>query len=152
MGAPWTPHRTRFATGILAGLVGITPAAGFVTPVAAIAIGAIASFICYQAVMFKNRLGYDDSLDAFGVHGVGGIVGAILTGVYASVGGEGLLLGNSAQLMIQLQGVVITIVYAMACTLLIGFVLHKTIGLKVSESEEIIGLDKTQHGEAAYNI
>lgn len=146
------PTALGFATGILAGLVGITPAAGFVTPVAAIAIGAIASFICYQAVMFKNRLGYDDSLDAFGVHGVGGIVGAILTGVYASVGGEGLLLGNYAQLMIQLEGVVITIVYAMACTLLIGFVLHKTIGLKVTESEEIIGLDKTQHGEAAYNI
>lgn len=146
------PTALGFATGILAGLVGITPAAGFVTPIAAIAIGAIASFICYQAVMFKNRLGYDDSLDAFGVHGVGGIVGALLTGVYASVGGEGLLLGNSAQLMIQLQGVVITIVYAMACTLLIGFVLHRTIGLKVTETEEIIGLDKTQHGEAAYNI
>jgi Amt family ammonium transporter len=146
------PTALGFATGVLAGLVGITPAAGFVTPMAAIAIGAIASFICYQAVMFKNRLGYDDSLDAFGVHGVGGIVGAILTGVYASVGAEGLLLGNSAQLMIQLEGVVITIVYAMACTLLIGFVLHKTIGLKVSESDELIGLDKTQHGEAAYNI
>jgi Amt family ammonium transporter len=146
------PTALGFATGVLAGLVGITPAAGFVTPMAAIAIGAIASFICYQAVMFKNRLGYDDSLDAFGVHGVGGIVGALLTGVYASVGGEGLLLGNSAQLMIQLEGVVITIVYAMACTLLIGFVLHKTIGLKVSESDELIGLDKTQHGEAAYNI
>lgn len=146
------PTALGFATGILAGLVGITPAAGFVTPVAAIAIGLVASFICYQAVMFKNRLGYDDSLDAFGVHGVGGIVGAILTGVYASVGGEGLLLGNSAQLMIQIQGVVITIVYAMACTLLIGFVLNRTIGLKVTESEEIIGLDKTQHGEAAYNI
>jgi len=146
------PTALGFATGVLAGLVGITPAAGFVTPMAAIAIGSIASFICYQAVMFKNRLGYDDSLDAFGVHGVGGIVGAILTGVYASVGGEGLLLGNSAQLMIQLEGVVITIVYAMACTLLIGFVLHKTIGLKVSESDELIGLDKTQHGEAAYNI
>jgi len=146
------PTALGFATGILAGLVGITPAAGFVTPMAAIAIGSIASFICYQAVMFKNRLGYDDSLDAFGVHGVGGIVGAILTGVYASVGGEGLLLGNSAQLMIQIQGVVITIVYAMACTLLIGFVLNKTIGLKVTESEEVIGLDQTQHGEAAYNI
>ncbi len=146
------PTALGFATGVLAGLVGITPAAGFVTPMAAIAIGSIASFICYQAVMFKNKLGYDDSLDAFGVHGVGGIVGAILTGVYASVGGEGLLLGNSAQLMIQLEGVVITIVYAMACTLLIGFVLHKTIGLKVTESEELIGLDKTQHGEAAYNL
>jgi Amt family ammonium transporter len=146
------PTALGFATGVLAGLVGITPAAGFVTPVAAIAVGSIASFICYQAVMLKNKLGYDDSLDAFGVHGVGGIVGAILTGVYASVGGEGLLLGNSAQLMIQLEGVVITIIYAMACTLIIGFVLNKTIGLKVTETEEIIGLDKTQHGEAAYNL
>lgn len=146
------PTALGFATGVLAGLVGITPAAGFVTPVAAIAVGSIASFICYQAVMLKNKLGYDDSLDAFGVHGVGGIVGAILTGVYASVGGEGLLLGNSAQLMIQLEGVVITIIYAMTCTLIIGFVLNKTIGLKVTETEEIIGLDKTQHGEAAYNL
>ncbi|MFZ2499651.1 MAG: ammonium transporter [Methanosarcina sp.] len=146
------PTALGFATGVLAGLVGITPAAGFVTPMAAIAIGAIASFICYQAVMLKNRLGYDDSLDAFGVHGVGGIVGALLTGVYASVGAEGLLLGNSGQLLIQLEGVVITIIYSMACTLIIGFVLHKTIGLKVSESDENIGLDKTQHGEAAYNL
>ena len=146
------PTALGFATGVLAGLVAITPAAGFVTPIAAIPIGAIASFICYQAVMLKNRFGYDDSLDAFGVHGVGGIVGALLTGVYASVGAEGLLLGNSAQLMTQLEGVVLTIIYASVCTLLIGFVLHKTIGLKVSESEELIGLDKTQHGEAAYNI
>jgi Amt family ammonium transporter len=146
------PTALGFATGVLAGLVAITPAAGFVTPMAAIPIGAIASFMCYQAVMLKNRFGYDDSLDAFGVHGVGGIIGALLTGVYASVGGEGLLLGNSSQLMIQLEGVVLTIIYASACTLLIGFVLNRTIGLKVTESEENIGLDKTQHGEAAYNV
>jgi Amt family ammonium transporter len=146
------PTALGFATGVLAGLVAITPAAGFVTPMAAIPIGAIASFICYQAVMLKNRFGYDDSLDAFGVHGVGGIIGALLTGVYASVGGEGFLLGNSSQLMIQLEGVVLTIIYASTCTLLIGFILNRTIGLKVTESEENIGLDKTQHGEAAYNV
>jgi ammonium transporter, Amt family len=146
------PTALGFATGVLAGLVAITPAAGFVTPMAAIPIGVVASFICYQAVMLKNRFGYDDSLDAFGVHGVGGIVGALLTGVFASVGSEGLLLGNSSQLMIQLEGVVLTMIYASVCTLLIGFILNRTIGLKVTESEENIGLDKTQHGEAAYNV
>jgi Amt family ammonium transporter len=146
------PTALGFATGVLAGLVAITPAAGFVTPMAAIPIGAVTSFICYQAVMLKGRFGYDDSLDAFGVHGVGGITGAILTGVFASVGSTGLLLGNSEQLLIQIEGVVITLLYASVCTLVIGFVLHKTIGLKVTESEENIGLDKTQHGEAAYNI
>ena len=146
------PTALGFSTGVLAGLVAITPAAGFVTPVAAIPIGIIASFICYEAVAIKAKLGYDDSLDAFGVHGVGGITGALLTGVYASVGATGLLLGNSSQLMTQFEGVVLTIIYSIACTLLIGFVLQKTIGLKVSESDENIGLDKTQHGEAAYNI
>ena len=146
------PTALGFATGVLSGLVAITPAAGFVTPISAIPIGAIASFMCYQAVMLKNRFGYDDSLDAFGVHGVGGIIGALLTGVYASVGSEGLLLGNFSQLLVQLEGVVFTIIYASVCTLLIGFVLNRTIGLKVTESEENIGLDKTQHGEAAYNI
>ncbi|MCC4769176.1 ammonium transporter [Methanosarcina sp. DH2] len=146
------PTALGFATGILAGLVAITPAAGFVTPMAAIPIGAVTSFICYQAVMLKARFGYDDSLDAFGVHGVGGITGAILTGVFASVGSTGLLLGNSEQLLLQIEGVVITLLYASVCTLIIGFVLHKTIGLKVTESEENIGLDRTQHGEAAYNI
>jgi Amt family ammonium transporter len=146
------PTALGFATGVLAGLVAITPAAGFVTPMAAIPIGVITSFICYKAVGLKERFGYDDSLDAFGVHGVGGIIGALLVGVFASVGGTGLLLGNSSQMLIQLQGVVATIVYAVVGTLLIGFVLNRTIGLKVSESEENIGLDKTQHGEIAYNI
>jgi len=146
------PTALGFATGVLAGLVAITPSAGFVTPMAAIPIGAITSFVCYNAVGLKERLGYDDSLDAFGVHGVGGIVGALLVGIFASVGGTGLLLGNSSQMLIQLQGVVVTIVYAAVGTLLIGFILNRTIGLKVSESEENIGLDKTQHGEVAYNI
>ncbi|MDQ1274079.1 MAG: ammonium transporter, Amt family [Planctomycetota bacterium] len=146
------PTALGFSTGVLAGLVAITPAAGFVTPMAAILIGVIASFICYEAVEIKAKLGYDDSLDAFGVHGVGGITGALLTGVFASVGATGLLLGNSGQLMTQFEGVVLTIIYSIAGTLLIGFLIQKTIGLKVSESDENIGLDKTQHGEAAYNI
>ena len=146
------PTALGLATGILVGLVSITPAAGFVTPMAAIVIGIIAGIVCYEAVMLKGKLGYDDSLDVFGVHGVGGITGALLTGVFASIGATGLLLGNSHQLLLQLEGIVITIIYASVCTIIIGFVLEKTIGLKVSESEENIGLDKTQHGETAYNI
>ena len=146
------PTALGLATGILVGLVSITPGAGFVTPMAAIVIGIIAGIVCYEAVMLKGKLGYDDSLDVFGVHGVGGITGALLTGVFASVGATGLLLGNSHQLLLQFEGIVITIIYASVCTIIIGFVLEKTIGLKVSESEENIGLDKTQHGETAYNI
>ncbi|AKB24113.1 Ammonium transporter [Methanosarcina sp. MTP4] len=146
------PTAIGFASGILAGLVAITPAAGFVTPMAAIPIGVISGIICYMAVELKGKLGYDDSLDAFGVHGVGGITGALLTGVFASVGATGLLLGNPQQLILQLEGVVITILYAVVCTIIIGFVLQKTIGFKVSVSEENIGLDRTQHGEIAYNV
>jgi len=146
------PTALGLATGIVTGLVVITPAAGFVTPVAAIIMGLIAGVVCYWAVMLKGKMGYDDSLDVFGVHGVGGITGALLTGVFASVGATGLLLGNSHQLLLQLEGVVITIIYAAVCTIVIGFVIDKTIGLKVSESEENIGLDTTQHGESAYNI
>ncbi len=146
------PTALGLATGIVVGLVSITPGAGFVTPMAAIVIGFIAGIVCYKAVMLKGKLGYDDSLDVFGVHGVGGITGALLTGVFASIGATGLLLGNSHQLLLQLEGIVITIIYATVCTIIIGFVLEKTIGLKVSESEENIGLDKTQHGETAYNI
>ncbi len=146
------PTSLGFSTGVLAGLVAITPAAGFVTPVAAIPIGLIAGIICYTAVELKGKFGYDDSLDVFGVHGVGGMTGALLTGIFASIGSAGLLLGNSSQLVIQLEGVVASAVYASVCTLIIGFVINKTMGLKVSESEENIGLDQTQHGEVAYNI
>jgi len=156
MAAEWThsgkPTALGFATGILAGLVAITPGAGFVTPMAALLIGLIAGIVCYWAVMLKGKLGYDDSLDVFGVHGAGGITGALLTGVFASVGATGLLLGNSHQLLLQIEGVVITIIYASLCTILIGFVIDRTMGLKVTESEENIGLDKTCHCETAYNI
>jgi Amt family ammonium transporter len=146
------PTSLGFSTGVLAGLVAITPAAGFVTPMAAIPIGVIAGIICYTAVELKGKFGYDDSLDVFGVHGVGGMTGALLTGIFASIGATGLLLGNSSQLLTQLEGVVASAVYASVCTLIIGFVINKTMGLKVSESEENIGLDQTQHGEVAYNI
>jgi Amt family ammonium transporter len=146
------PTALGFATGILAGLVAITPAAGFVTPTSAIIIGLIAGILCYSAVMLKGKLGYDDSLDVFGVHGVGGITGALLTGIFVSVGGTGLLLGNSYQLYLQFEGVIITIIYSVICTLVIGFVIEKIVGLKVSVSEENVGLDQTQHGEKGYNF
>jgi Amt family ammonium transporter len=156
MAAEWwgtgRPTALGFATGILAGLVAITPAAGFVTPMAALAIGAVAGVVCYNAVMLKGKLGYDDSLDVFGVHGVGGTTGALLTGVFATVGAAGLLAGNSYQLFLQFEGAAITMVYAVVCTIGIGFVLDKTLGLKVSVSEENIGLDQTQHGEKGYNF
>ncbi len=102
--------------------------------------------------MLKGKLGYDDSLDVFGVHGVGGITGALLTGVFASVGGTGLLLGNPYQLYLQFEGVIITIIYSVICTLVIGFVIEKIVGLKVSINEENVGLDQTQHGEKGYNF
>ncbi len=146
------PTALGFATGILAGLVAITPAAGFVTPMAAIAIGAVAGVVCYSAVMLKGKLGYDDSLDVFGVHGVGGTTGALLTGVFATVGAAGLLAGNSHQLFLQFEGATITMMYTVVCTIGIGFVLDRTLGLKVSVSEENIGLDQTQHGEKGYNF
>jgi Amt family ammonium transporter len=126
-------------------------AAGFVTPVAAIPIGLIATLICYTAVNLKGRFGYDDSLDVFGVHGVGGMTGALLTGIFASVGVSGLLLGNTSQFLIQVESVLASAAYACICTLIIGFVINKLMGFKVSESEENIGLDQTQHGEVAYN-
>jgi Amt family ammonium transporter len=146
------PKSLGFSTGVLAGLVAITPAACFVTPAAAIPIGMIAGTICSGAVELKGKLGYGDSLDVFGVHGVGGITGALLTGIFASIGSAGLLLGNFSQLVTQLEGVVASAVYASVCTLIFGYIINKTMGLKVSESEENIGLDQTQHGEVAYNI
>ncbi len=156
MAAEWwgtgRPAALGFATRILAGLVAITPAAGFMTPMAAIVIGAVAGVVCYNAVILKGKLGYDDSLDVFGVHGVGGTAGALLTGVFATVGAARLLSGNAHQLFLQFEGAAITMVYAVVCTLAIGFVLDKTLGLKVSVSGENIGLDQTQHGEKGYNF
>jgi Amt family ammonium transporter len=146
------------ATGAVAGLVAVTPAAGFVTPMAAIAIGVLAALACYLAVaVIKGRLGYDDSLDAFGVHGVGGTVGALLTGVFAtrlvnSAGADGLLYGNLRQLGVQAIGVGATIAYAAVVTLILTKVLDLVMGLRVREEEEAIGLDNTQHKESAYTL
>ncbi len=151
-------------SGAVAGLVAITPASGFVSPMAALAIGLIAGVFCYGMVAkVKAKFGYDDSLDAFGVHGAGGTLGAILTGIFAvsavnpifkdaqgNVLASGLFEGNARQLLNQLVGVAIAWVLAIVGTLLILKLVDVTIGLRVSEDEEVQGLDLSQHGEEGY--
>jgi Amt family ammonium transporter len=138
------------ASGAVAGLVAITPAAGFVSPLSAIAIGVLGGAACRQMVQWRTRRGIDDSLDAFGVHGVGGTTGALATGLFASVGATGLLFGNAKQFGIQIVGVAATGVYALVVSFLILKVLDATVGLRVGDREETEGLDLSQHGEAGY--
>ena len=149
------PTVVGISSGIIAGLVAITPAAGFVNPVGAIFVGAIAAVFAYFAVAkLKAALGYDDALDVFGIHGVAGIVGAILTGVFADPAvneSAGLLYGNPAQVGIQVVGVIATIVYSGVLTAIIVLVAKALTGLRVNDDEEVEGLDSTQHGENAYN-
>jgi Amt family ammonium transporter len=144
-------------SGIVAGLVAITPAAGFVNIVGAIIIGGLAGLICYFSVSsLKPKFGYDDALDVFGIHGVAGIFGAILTGFFAdpsiNPSGTGLFFGNPKQVLIQLLSVVITIIYTGVLSAVILYVTKLLTRLRVSEEEEIAGLDITQHGEKGYNI
>lgn len=162
LGIEWTVNKKPTvlggATGAVAGLVAITPAAGFVSPLAAICIGVLVAAVCYTAVsVIKHRLGYDDSLDAFGVHGVGGTVGALATGLFSQklvnpAGADGLLFGNPAQLGIQAIAVAATIAYAAGVTFILVKVLDRVMGLRVKEEEEAIGLDNTQHKESAYTL
>jgi len=142
-------------SGAVAGLVAITPASGFVGPIGALAIGAAAGVVCFWAVAsLKKMLGYDDSLDAFGIHAMGGIIGAMLTGVFvsSSFGGagfaEGVTMGH--QLMVQAKAVLFTIVYDTVATFVILKVIDVIVGLRVSEEQEREGLDITQHGEQVY--
>jgi len=135
------------ATGILAGLVAVTPAAGFVEPWAALIIGMGASAICFFALRLRSKSQIDESLDAWSVHGVGGIWGAIAVGIFAAVGATGLITGNPGQILIQLVGVLGTMGYAFGVSLALAWILKKTIGLRVSPEEEYLGLDITQHGE-----
>ncbi|HEV2506568.1 MAG TPA: ammonium transporter [Mesorhizobium sp.] len=133
-------------SGVVAGLVAVTPASGFVNPTGAFVIGIAAGIICYfAAVKIKHALGYDDSLDAFGVHGIGGIVGALLTGVFADPAINAL--GKDASVLKQLYGIVFTIVWAAVATFVILYVVKALVGLRPSKQEEIEGLDVTQHGE-----
>jgi len=141
-------------TGAVAGLVAITPAAGFVQPIAAIPIGVVVAVVCYYSiVLMKNKFKFDDSLDVFAVHGVGGIWGALATGIFASsavAGTGGLLEGNAGQLLIQFIGVVAVAAFAFALTWILGKLVDVTIGLRVKQMEETVGLDISQHGERAY--
>jgi ammonium transporter, Amt family len=143
------------ASGAVAGLVAITPASGFVTPLAAIVIGFFAGIVCYSACLLKPLFGYDDSLDVVGVHGVGGIFGAIMTGVFASkavnpAGNDGLLYGNPSLLTTQLIAVGVTVVFAAAGSAVILLALKAIMGLRVNQEEERQGLDLSQHSETAY--
>jgi Amt family ammonium transporter len=145
------PSALGFGSGVVAGLVGITPAAGLVTPGAAIILGIGVGLVCYGAIIVKAKLKYDDSLDAFGIHGVGGTFGAIATGVLATVGASGLIAGAPKQVITQIIGVGAAGAYAFVVTVIIAFILNKTIGLRVEKEDEIAGLDQTQHSESAYN-
>ena len=143
------------ASGAVAGLVSITPAAGFVGPLSAIIIGAVGGMLCYKACNLKAALGYDDSLDVVGVHGIGGTWGALATGLFASkainpAGNDGLFYGNPAQFGVQAVTVVATIAFALLMTFIILAILKATMGLRVSEEEERMGLDLTQHNERGY--
>ena len=148
-----------FASGILAGLVAVTPAAGVVQPYGGIILGAIASIICYMAIQLKNKLGYDDSLDAFGIHGVGGIVGALLLVFFIrpSWMNEAITAAGGSwnvwnQLGIQALAVSIAVAYAAAMTFVIIYLLNKVIPFKATEEEEMAGLDRSYHGERGYGM
>lgn len=145
------------ASGAVAGLVAITPASGFVGPLSAVIIGGLAGVICYGGVMLKSRLGYDDSLDVVGIHGLGGTWGALATGLFASTainpaGSDGLFFGNPAQLWIQFISVVATVAYAFVMTWIILKVIDLAVGLRVAAEEEIRGMDVSLHNETGYNL
>ena len=144
-------------SGAVAGLVAVTPAAGFVSPVSAIIIGLTAGVICYLAVLLKRKAGYDDALDVVGIHGVGGVWGALATGLFASTawnpgGADGLFFGNPWLLAIQAYGAFATIIYSVIVTFTILKIINATVGLRVDAEAEIRGLDLAEHSEAGYTI
>ncbi len=145
------------ASGAVAGLVAITPGSGFVGPVSAIIIGGLAGIICYGGVLLKSRLGYDDSLDVVGIHGLGGTWGALATGLFASKavnpdGGNGLFFGNPGQLWIQFVSVIVSMIFAFVMTLIILKIVDLIIGLRVTEEDEVRGMDVSLHNEAGYTF
>lgn len=159
MTASWIRHKQPSvlgaAAGAVAGLVGITPAAGFVTPMAALVIGFLAGLGCFLVVELVVRRRVDDALDVFGVHGIGGMIGALATGIFAttavnSAGADGLLYGNPGQLVTQAIAVIVVAAYAAGVTWVLLKLIDVTVGLRVSQDEEQRGLDASQHGEVAY--
>jgi Amt family ammonium transporter len=149
------PSALGIATGAVAGLVAITPAAGFVHPLAGIPIGVVASLIGYYCILWRTKRGIDESLDVWAVHGMGGLWGALATGIFASTainsgGADGLLWGGAVQFAKQIAGAAAVGAFAFTATWVLGKVVDATIGLRVKEEEEIVGLDISQHGERAY--
>ena len=144
------------ATGGVVGLVAITPASGFVTPLAAIIIGAVGAALSYYVMLFRSKQNVDDSLDVWACHGIGGTWGAIATGIFATIavnsaGANGLLYGNPGQLVTQIIAVGVVWVYAFVMTVILAKVVDATIGLRVRDEEESVGLDISQHAEKAYS-
>jgi Amt family ammonium transporter len=142
-------------TGAVVGLVAVTPAAGFVTPIGALIIGAVAAPISYYAIKLRQARRLDESLDVWACHGMGGVWGALATGLFATktvnpAGADGLFYGNPAQFLVQLVATGVTVVFAFGVTYLIAKGLNRTIGLSVTETEEQVGLDIAEHGERAY--
>jgi Amt family ammonium transporter len=144
------PSSLGFVSGAIAGLVAITPAAGFVTPMAAILIGAVGGLFCYAIMLWRIRKGLDESLDAWAIHGMGGLWGALATGIFAVAavnGASGLIEGNVHQFIANAAGALAAVAYAFVVTYVLAVVIDKTIGLRVTEEEEYVGLDISQHGE-----
>ncbi len=143
------PSAVGMVSGAIAGLVGITPGAGFVDVPASMVIGGVAGLLCYGALLWRMNKGLDESLDAWAVHGMGGLWGAIATGIFASVGKTGLLLGNVTQFGINLVDALVAVGFAFVATYILAVLVDRTIGLRVREEEEYVGLDISQHGERA---
>jgi ammonium transporter, Amt family len=145
------------ASGAVAGLVAITPASGYVGPLSAIVIGGVGGMLCYHACNLKSRLGYDDSLDVVGVHGVGGTWGALATGLFASAavneaGGNGLFFGNPGQLVVQVVSILVVWIFAFVGSLVLLKIVDALVGLRIHEEDEVAGLDLSQHNESAYSL
>jgi len=146
------PSSLGFVSGAVAGLVAITPGAGYVTPMAAIVIGAVAGVLCYGMMLFRIKRGLDESLDAWSIHGMGGLWGALATGIFAMAavnGASGLIEGNINQFVANAVGAFSALIYAFVVTYILAVIVDKTIGLRVTEEEEYVGLDISQHGERA---
>jgi Amt family ammonium transporter len=149
------PSALGIATGAIAGLAAVTPAAGFIPPLAGIPIGIVAALICYYCMVLRVKGGIDESLDVWAVHGMGGIWGTLAVGIFASVavnsaGADGLINGNAMLLAKQLAGVAAVAAFAFGATWILGKLVDISIGLRVKEEEEVVGLDISQHGERAY--
>jgi Amt family ammonium transporter len=149
------PSALGVATGAIAGLAAVTPAAGFVSPISAIPIGIVAAIICYYCMILRSKRGVDESLDVWAVHGMGGVWGALATGIFANTavnaaGADGVIFGNAMQFVKQMAGVAAVGTFAFVATWGLGKLVDATIGLRVTDDEETVGLDISQHGERAY--